>query len=106
MSFPSISFQLTCDLEDEHLMQTGVGNEIKLEGGKGERRENIQNEGKVKEMHELRAVNCHSRLSDRTVTRKQKVFFPQQQNHFKNVSLSLLIYISMYLIITDYEKWQ
>lgn len=51
-------------------MQTGIRNEIKLEGGKGKRRENVPNEGKVKEMHALKAVNCHSRHSDRTMTGK------------------------------------
>lgn len=64
-------------------MQTGIGNEIKLEGGKGEKRENFQNEGKVKEMHELRAVNCHSRLSDWTVIRKQKGFFSSTEEPFE-----------------------
>lgn len=68
MPFPSISFQIICDLEDEHPMQTGIKNEIKLEGGKGERRENVQNEEKFKEMHALKAVNCHLSDSGRTMT--------------------------------------
>lgn len=85
-------------------MQTGIKNEIKLEEEKGERRKNVQKEGKVKEMHALEAVNCHSGDSDKTMTDKQKDFFPQQQNHFKNISMCLLIYINMYLIITGYEK--
>lgn len=70
MSFLSISFQLTCDLEDEHPMQTGIRNEIKLDGEKEERRENVKNEGEVKDMHVLKALNCHSRDSDRTMTGK------------------------------------
>lgn len=51
-------------------MQTGIRNEIKLDGEKEERRENVKNEGEVKDMHVLKALNCHSRDSDRTMTGK------------------------------------